>query len=260
MRPLSNAGRLPARLPTAASSLVPAPHQSWPGALVGKPRGETGQRSCRKKREEESYRSVLLWEKGQARQERLGLPDHASNFHYGKTGHIDSAGKSSTDQSHPNSSLVLYFCLFCTQRGWKLIVGEGPHLHCTDLQRQSSKNNILGRVPGEGRWGFVVEKSWQPWLWSVKIFLHPLRIYWLVFTPCPLWRIIYSNTMLSGASDFSKVHSSLKQPLAPPKIQEKGQICLDCLPKSSLSFCFWKNRATYVCSNISLLTQQKCHI
>lgn len=48
MRPLSNAGRLPAQLPTAASSLVPAPHQSWPGALVGKPRGETGGRSCRK--------------------------------------------------------------------------------------------------------------------------------------------------------------------------------------------------------------------
>lgn len=92
------------------------------------------------------------------------------------------------------SAFPLFLPFLHSQKGWKLILGEGPHLCCPDLQRQSSKNNILGWVPGEGRWGFVVRKSWQPRLWSVKIYLHPLHIYWLVFTPCPLWRIIYSNS------------------------------------------------------------------
>lgn len=169
-------------------------------------------------------------------------PNHTSNFHEKKGGHtlplLEKPPQTKATKT-PALSFIFVFSAFIERLG--RIMEEGPYLHCPDLQRQSSKNNILGWVPGEGCWGFVVGKSWQHWLWSVKIFLHPLHIYWLVFTPCPLRRIIYSNTMLSGASDFLKVHSSLKQSLASKKWEKKKttkQLCLDCLPRLSLTFVF----------------------
>lgn len=85
---LEQYGGAPGTTPRALSLVCPT---SGLGCSSGRQVLRRSQGKELKKRLKEEKVTGLLWDKTQAREETTDLPNHVSNYHNGKTGHIDRA-------------------------------------------------------------------------------------------------------------------------------------------------------------------------
>lgn len=161
-------GVLLARLP----GLFPwsVPHQGWAAALAGRSWGGAKGRSWRKGSRKKKWLVCFGIKHKQERKQLIYLTMFLI-ITMERQGTLTGLNNPLQIQITQTAASSFIFAFSALTEGLEVDNGEGPHLHCTDLQMQLSKTNILGWVPGEGCWGFVVGKGWQTWLWSVKFFL-----------------------------------------------------------------------------------------